>query len=89
LSLPTDAERMKLFQTIVHGHVTVREAEEEVQKTRHPRAFDANASAAEDTLRKAYGVKVSIKRQATGKGELKFTFTNDEEFEALLDKLKR
>ncbi|MFO0765111.1 MAG: ParB/RepB/Spo0J family partition protein [Patescibacteria group bacterium] len=88
LSLPTDAERLKLFKTMVTGHVTVREAEEEVHKTRTPRAFDANAAAAEDTLRKAYGVKVSIKRQATGKGEMKFTFTNDEEFEDLLNKLK-
>jgi hypothetical protein len=61
------------------------------KSTRHvARAtFDANASAAEDTLRRAYGVKVNIKRQPTGKGEMKFTFTNDEEFEALLDKLNK
>jgi ParB family chromosome partitioning protein len=37
LSLPTDAERLKLFRTMVTGHVTVREAEEEVHKTRSPR----------------------------------------------------
>lgn len=84
LALPTEVERMKLFKTMTTGHVTVREAEEEVYKSRTPRKFDPNASALEDELRKQYGVKVHIKK-AGERTDITFTTTSVEELNQLLE----
>lgn len=87
LSLPTDEERMKLFQAMLAGNFTVRETEERVASPRRRTAVDPNLLAAEDKLRAAYACKVRVKRSSSGASEIKFTTTSVEETEKLLSKL--
>ena len=88
LSLAGDEERQKLFQAMLAGNFTVRETEARVYGKRSPSSKDANVAAAEDRLREIYHCRVNIKRQPKGAGDIQLHFTSDEEFEALLKRLK-
>jgi ParB family chromosome partitioning protein len=87
LSLPTDAERLELFRAMLAGNFTVRQTEEIVGRPRRVKLMDPNVMAAEDALREKLHCKVQIKRDPSGKGEIKMQFTSDEEFNALIEKL--
>lgn len=87
LSLPTDEERMQLFYAMIAGNFTVRQTEERVGVRRLPHALDPNISAAEDRLRTKLHVKITIKRNAKGAGEIRMHFGSDEELGALLERL--
>lgn len=86
LSLPTDEQRMTLFQAMLRGNFTVRQTEERIIKVQRG-GKDPNIAAAENQLRSAYQNKVTISQRPSGSGEIKFKFTNQEELEALLEKL--
>lgn len=87
LSLPSDEERMQLFQAMIAGNFTVRQTEERVSVRRLPRALDPNISAAEERLRSKLHAKVTIKRNARGAGEIRVHFGSDEELGSVLDRL--
>lgn len=90
LALESEAERSKLFEAMVAGRYTVREAEEHVAVKGHARVrrpIDANLRAAEEQVRSFFQCKVKIKRQDKGDGEIKIRFYSDEELQAILEKL--
>lgn len=86
LSLPTDEKRMELFQAMLQGNFTVRQTEQQVVNVRRG-GKDPNIAAAEAKLRSFFQNKVTISQRAGGSGEIKFKYTNQEELEALLEKL--
>ena len=89
LSVPTEAERQQLFEAMIAGHFTVRQAEERVPHPRRARRpLDPNVADAEYHLREKYHCLVEIKRDPKGPGEIRLKFTSNEEFEALIRKLK-
>lgn len=89
LSLPTDQERMELFQQMLAGNFTVRQTEARVPHARKRRLVveDPNVAMAEQKLREALGAKVTIKRDARGEGEIKITFLNDEDLNGIVGKI--
>ncbi len=89
LSLPTEKERVELFKAMLAGNFTVRQTEERVSVRRLPHALDPNISAAEDRLRGKLHTKVSIKRDAKGRGEVRLAFGSDEDLQSLLERLDR
>ena len=90
LSLPTDEERMKLFQAMLEGHFTVRQTEARVprQRSRGSQYVDPNIAATEKELRTIFGTRVHIKRDARGEGEIRIIFLNDEDLGGILRKMK-
>jgi len=88
LALPTDQQRMKLFEAMLKGHLTVRQTEERVIRVQRG-GKDPNLVAAEGALRSLFQNKVTISQRASGSGEIKFAFTNQEELESLLEKLTK
>lgn len=90
LSLPTEDERMKLFQAMLEGHFTVRQTEARVphQRSRASQYVDPNVAATEQDLRAIFGTRVHIKRDARGEGEIRITFLNDEDLGGIVRKLK-
>ncbi|MBM3205071.1 ParB/RepB/Spo0J family partition protein, partial [Candidatus Uhrbacteria bacterium] len=66
ISLPTDEERMKMFEAMLAGNFTVRQTESRVLRPRQPKIIDANIAAAEETLRQALHCRVTIKRDIRG-----------------------
>jgi ParB family chromosome partitioning protein len=87
LSLPSDEERYKLFQAMLAGNFTVREAEAKVNVGRKRKSFDPNTAALEDRLRHALHCKVEAKRNTDGSGEIKLKVSSEEEMNALVEKL--
>lgn len=87
LSLPSDEERYKLFQAMLAGNFTVREAEAKVSVGRKRKPFDPNTAALEDRLRHVLHCKVEAKRHADGSGEIKLKVSSEEELNALVEKL--
>lgn len=88
LSLPTEQERMELFQAMLSGNFTVRQAEERVPHPRRIKLADPNLVAAEEQIRTRLGCQVTIKRDPRGEGEVRLRFTSDEELQALVEKLR-
>jgi ParB family transcriptional regulator, chromosome partitioning protein len=91
LSLPTDDERMKLFQAMLSQNFTVRETEKHVS---HPRAksgssADPNILEFERRLRESTGQRVNIKCSAKGEGEIRIPFQSEEDLAGLMQKLVR
>lgn len=87
-----ESERRSMFERMVKGDYTVREAEKESRakgggnvrsKTR-----DVNLMSVEEDLRGALGTKVSIQKKR-GSGSIKIDFYSEEEFAGLVDRLKR
>ncbi len=90
LSLPTEKERMDLFQAMLAGHFTVRQTETQVSvRKRVPGIKDANIADAESRMREALKTRVSVNRSARGTGDIKIHFDSDEELTALIERLAR
>lgn len=89
LALESDKERERLFEAMIAGRFTVREAEEKVSlgRARPRRLPDSNVRAAEEQIRSYLQCKVKIRRAEKGDGEIRLRFYSDEELQALLDKL--
>lgn len=90
LALESVAERERLFEAMIAGRYTVREAEEKVSigRARPRRLPDSNIRAAEEQIRSYLQCKVKIRRAEKGDGEIKLRFYSEEELQALLEKLK-
>lgn len=93
LAEPDDAKRRALYQSMLSGGVSVREAEARVAHAagakRAPSgggAKDPNIAAHERRLREILGTKVSIQEKG-GKGKVTIEFYSKEELIGLLDKL--
>ena len=91
ISLPTDAERMELFRAMLAGNFTVRETERRVYSPRAPRASsgstDPNVADLERRLRESLSHRVDVKRSASGGGEIRIHFENDEDLEGVISRL--
>lgn len=88
LSLPSEKERMDLFQAMLAGHFTVRQTETQVSvRKRVPGGKDANLAEAESKLREALKTRVSINRSMRGTGDIKIHFDSDEELMTLIGRL--
>ena len=90
LSLPTDDERIRMYQSLLDHQFTVRQTESRMPRTRaRAGATDPNVAHAEDELRGVLGARVSIKRAMDGKGEIRISFQNDEDFSGLIRRITR
>ncbi|MEK7116051.1 MAG: ParB/RepB/Spo0J family partition protein, partial [Patescibacteria group bacterium] len=89
LSLPTDTERMELFQQMLAGNFTVRQTEARVGSTRTRRVsgVDPNLVATETKLREHFGAKVTITRNHRGEGEIRISFLNEEDLNGIVGKI--
>lgn len=87
LSLPTDEQRMKLFQAMLNGNFTVRQTEERVIRVQRG-GKDPNIVEAEAKLRNRFQNKVTISQRPSGAGEIKFSYASQEDLERLLKKLE-
>ncbi len=88
LSIMDRHERLELFERMLEGNFTVRQAEEKIpQDRRRVRMADPNLMDWESRLRGVLGLKVMIKRQAGGQGEVKIAFQNDEDLRQIVDKI--
>jgi len=89
LAEPDAAKQRILFQSMLQGGVTVREAEARVtglQKKTVQKGKDPNIVAHEKRLREILGTKVNIQERA-GKGKISIEFYSREELMTLLDHL--
>jgi len=89
LSLPTEEQRLAMFQAMLEGNFTVRQTEARVSHPRQHRSsmIDPNVASAEERMRATLGVKVTIKRDARGEGEVRIAFFNDEDLGAIVKKI--
>jgi len=89
LSLPTEEERMRMFDSLLKGNFTVRQTEARVPHRRGRRAIetDPNLAALENRLRDALGTKVKITRDARGEGEVRIQYYDDEDLNAIANKI--
>ncbi len=88
LSLPSEEERMKMFRAMIEGNFTVRQTEARVP---HPRRrsslVDPNVADLEHRLRSLLGMKVKIKRDHRGEGEIRIHFLNEEDLTTIANKI--
>ena len=90
LSMPTEEERLSLFNSMLEGNFTVRQTEARVPRkhaTKERSPEDVNVTMAEKRLRERLGTRVAIKRDANGEGEIRITFLNDEDLSALVTRI--
>lgn len=88
LSLPTEEERLSMFKAMLEGNFTVRQTEARVPHARRsPGQSDPNLLALEERMREALGLKVRIKRDARGEGDVMIGFLNEEDLKKIIDKL--
>ena len=90
LSMPTEAERLSLFNSMLEGNFTVRQTEARVPRRKAPKSAsteDVNVAMAEKRLRERLGTRVAIKRDANGEGEIRITFLNDEDLSAIVTRI--
>ena len=88
LSLSTREERLALLERMLQGNFTVRQTEEFIpQERRRTRVVDPNLLDVESRLRSALGLRVSIKRQPNGHGEIKIAFENDEDLSSVVNRV--
>ena len=87
-----ESERLAMFERMVKGDYTVREAEKESRSKSggnvRSKSRDVNLMAVEEELRSVLGTKVAIKKK-NGSGSISIDFYSDEEFESLIDRLKK
>lgn len=85
LSIADHVVRMQLFQRMLEGNFTVRQAEQHIPvENRRLRAIDPNVLDLESRLRSSFGLKVTIKRRADGQGEVRIPFQNDEDLQRIV-----
>lgn len=88
LALPTEEERMKMFAALLEGQLTVRQTEARViHRPRKISIEDANIVELERKLRETLGVRVHIRRDVRGEGEIRIPFFNDEDLQNLITKI--
>ncbi len=89
LSLPSEDERMAMFQVMLEGNFTVRQTEARIphKHSRHASIIDPNLVATEQRLRNVLGTKVTIKRDPRGEGEVRITFLNDEDLKSIIQRI--
>ncbi|MFH1078306.1 MAG: ParB/RepB/Spo0J family partition protein [Patescibacteria group bacterium] len=89
LSIPTDDERMRMFDAMLKGNFTVRQTEARILPGRRRRSTetDPNISALEDRLRGALGTQVRVTRDARGEGEVRIRYYNDEDLKGITEKI--
>jgi len=89
LSLPTDEERMGMFDALLKGNFTVRQTEARVphHRSRRVTESDPNLAAIENRLRDALGTKVKVTRDARGEGEVRIQYYDDEDLNAIADRI--
>jgi ParB family chromosome partitioning protein len=89
LAEPDLTRRQELFQQMMTGGMTVREAEARAgSKNRVAKGKDANISALEAELRESLGTKVSIEMQGAG-GKIVIHFYSKEDLKHHIQKLSR
>ncbi len=86
LAVTDPKAQLKMFRKMLSGKMTVREAEQDAQKTSTRTKKNANLLAAEEDLRRVFGTKVLVTSRS-GKGKIVLQFFSDEEYEQLLKKL--
>lgn len=88
LSIPEREERLALFQRMLEGNFTVRQAEEHIPKERRRfKIVDPNLLDIESRLRSFFGLRVAVKRQPNGHGEVKIAFENDEDLNNIVNRV--
>ncbi|MBU2613443.1 ParB/RepB/Spo0J family partition protein [Patescibacteria group bacterium] len=89
LSIPTDDERMRMFDAMLKGNFTVRQTEARILPGRRRRSTetDPNLSALEDRFRVALGTQVKVTRDARGEGEVRIRYYNDEDLKGIAEKI--
>ncbi|MEN9558619.1 MAG: putative chromosome 1-partitioning protein ParB [Candidatus Parcubacteria bacterium] len=88
LSVASPTEQQELFRAMLDGKFTVRQAEARTTNKRSVAAQqDPNVQDTERRLREALGYRVSLKRTASGSGEIKIAFENGEDFKNIVRKL--
>ncbi len=87
LSLPTEEERLQMFDSLLTGQFTVRQTEARVGRTRQPKMADPNLASLENRLREVLGTRVNVKRDARGEGEIRIAFYNEEDLQSVLKKI--
>lgn len=90
LSEPDDERRQQLFEQMLKGHMTVREAEARAGSTHRQKKAsggkDPNVAALEAELRDALGTKVDIQMK-DGRGKIGIHFFSKEDLKELIRKL--
>lgn len=87
LSEPDDQKRLDLFQEMLKGKMTVREAEARAgSSSRVKKAKDPNLAAIEAQLREALGTKVKLQMSGSG-GKISIHFYSKEELKELINLL--
>ncbi len=87
LSLPTEDERLKMFDSLLTGQFTVRQTEARVGRARQPKIADPNLASVENRLREALGTRVTVKRDSRGEGDIRIAFYNEEDLQTVLKKI--
>lgn len=87
LSLPSDSERLELFQAMLAQSFTVRETAARVPHPRRARSttVDPNLLEYERRLRDRLGHRVEIKPKRQGQGEIRIGFQSAEDLKGLVD----
>lgn len=86
--LSSTEEQKKWFAKMMKNGMTAREAERSVTIKRRTQISDPQRSADEEELREALGTKVKIEKKA-GKGMIAIGFYSEEEYRALVKRLKK
>ena len=91
LSLPTEDERMRMFDSLLKGNFTVRQTEARIphRRGRHATEMDPNMAALENRMRNALGTKVKITHDARGEGEVRIQYYNEEDLNAIADRIAK
>lgn len=90
--------QLDIHRTVVDQGLSVRATEDLIRsydrddkkpgaKSQTPSGITAEVRKITDSLSQTYGTKVQIRRSADGKGQFVFKFSNDKEFNAILDRL--
>ena len=89
LSIPDSAQRKDLFEQMLKGDFTVRQAEARIPAAnKRAKTIDPNILDLEARLRTYFGSKVQVKRKPQGNGEIRIEFGSDEDLQRILDKLQ-
>ncbi len=93
MEIKDEDRRAELFERVLKEKLTITDTAEEVKKVavnRHTRTVrkDPTLGAYEQELRGLLGTKVSIKKRGKHAGIVQIEYYGDEEFQALLEKLR-
>ena len=86
--LASPEEQKKWLAKILKDGMTAREAERSITAKKRVLVHDPHLAADEEELREALGTKVKIEKKA-GKGMIAIGFYSDEEYRALIKRLKK